>query len=218
MLSMHIGKVDIRPGVSVLGLLRHLNYKAWFAVAEFVDNAIQSFLENRERLETLHGAGFRLRVNVEVDSSQPGRIAISDNAAGIASSSYARAFRPAAPPPDSSGLSEFGMGMKSAACWFSPRWTVRTKALGETIERTIQFDISGIVHDDISEIAIEENESDSKVHYTEVILEYLHRPPVGRTISKLKYHLADIYRIFIREGLIQLRIDGELLGYERSRR
>ena len=37
---------------------------------------------------------------------------------------------PAAIPPDRSGLSEFGMGMKSAACWFAPRWSVRTKALG----------------------------------------------------------------------------------------
>ena len=29
--------VSIRPGVSVLSVLRHLNYRAWFALAEFVD-------------------------------------------------------------------------------------------------------------------------------------------------------------------------------------
>ena len=37
------------------------------------------------------------------------------------------------------------MGMKSAACWFAPRWRVRTTALAETIERTINFDIASIV-------------------------------------------------------------------------
>ena len=28
-------RVSIRPGVSVLAVLRHLNYKPWFALAEF---------------------------------------------------------------------------------------------------------------------------------------------------------------------------------------
>ena len=35
--------VSIRPGVRVLSVLRHLNYKPWFALAEFVDNALQSY-------------------------------------------------------------------------------------------------------------------------------------------------------------------------------
>ena len=39
--------VPINPGVRVLGVLRHLNYREWFALAEFVDNAVQSFLANR---------------------------------------------------------------------------------------------------------------------------------------------------------------------------
>ena len=41
-------------------------------------------------------------------------------------------------------LSEFGMGMKSAACWFSDLWTVRTKALGETTEKTVHFNMKKI--------------------------------------------------------------------------
>jgi len=39
-------KVDIRPGVSVLAVLRYLNYTPWFALAEFVDNAVQSFMQH----------------------------------------------------------------------------------------------------------------------------------------------------------------------------
>jgi hypothetical protein len=57
--------VDIRPGVSVLAVLRYLNYKPWFALAEFVDNAIQSYLSNREAFQMLTAAcnacGFRSR-------------------------------------------------------------------------------------------------------------------------------------------------------------
>src|SRR6516165_8315156 len=140
-----LDKVSIRPGVSILSVLRHLNYKPWFALAEFVDNSLQSYLDNRTSLEASHGADFKLRVRIDVESSPTPRISIKDNAAGIARDQFPRAFRPAAIPADKSGLSEFGMGMKSASCWFSPRWQVRTKALGEPVERTVRFDIDRIV-------------------------------------------------------------------------
>src|SRR5258708_25403348 len=86
-------RVSIRPGVGILSVLRHLNYKAWFAMAEFVDNSLQSYLQNREKLERLHGREFRLKVEIEVERSDEVRIRIGDNAAGIATAHYARAFR-----------------------------------------------------------------------------------------------------------------------------
>src|SRR6185437_13125923 len=150
-----IGRVNIRPGVSVLSILRHLNYKPWFALAEFVDNAVQSYISQRARLEALHGPGFKLKVQIDIDSTAPARISIRDNAAGIARADFPRAFRPAAIPPDRSGLAEFGMGMKSAACWFAAKWRVRTKALGEPIERTVRFDVARIVRDELEELEIE---------------------------------------------------------------
>lgn len=47
--------VNIRPGVSILSVLRHLNYKPWYAIAEFVDNSIQSYLDYRDELQALEG-------------------------------------------------------------------------------------------------------------------------------------------------------------------
>ena len=98
-------------------MLKHLNYKPWFAVAEFVDNAIQSFISNRDAITSVDGPGTKLRVAIELDALAEGRIVIRDNAAGISDRDYARAFKPAEVPLDRTGLSEFGMGMKSAACW-----------------------------------------------------------------------------------------------------
>lgn len=208
-----IGAVPIRPGVSVLSILRHLNYKTWFALAEFVDNAVQSYLASRDRLESLHGADFRLRVRIEVETTAPARITVRDNAAGIARSDFSRAFRPAAIPPDRSGLSEFGMGMKSAACWFAPRWTVRTKAVGEPVERTIRFDVATIVRDQIEELEIAEASAAEQAHYTEIVLESPYHLPVGRTVAKIKDHLTDIYRVYLRNGLLQLQFNEEWLEY-----
>lgn len=211
---MAVKKVDIRPGVSVLAVLRHLNYRPWFALGEFVDNAVESAGKHRAVLEKVDGKDFKLRVEVDVETAAPARISIRDNAAGIFESEYARAFRPAALPPDRSGLAEFGMGMKSAACWFAPRWSVRTSALGEAISRTIHFDIENIINDNIQELAISENAEKPNSHYTEVILEDIFHVPVGRTVAKLKEHLTDIYRGFMRDGLLELRFNGETLAYK----
>lgn len=209
-----VERVSIRPGVSVLSVLRYLNYKPWFALAEFVDNAVQSYLSNYEALTLADDTTQRLRVSIEIDNTPPGRITIRDNAAGIAGPDFPRAFRPAVVPPDASGLSEFGMGMKSAACWFSSHWRVRTKAFGEAIERTVKFDIERIVNDDLEELDIQEVLAKPGAHYTEIVLEGLHHVPVGRTIGKIKEHLTDIYRVFVRNGTLDLRLNGDSLVYE----
>lgn len=207
-------KVSIRPGAAVLSVLRHLNYKPWFALAEFVDNAVQSYLANREALHALHGPGYRLRVAIDIDTAAPGKITIKDNAAGIAEAEFPRAFRPAVVPTDSTGLSEFGMGMKSAACWFAPRWQVRTKALGEPIERRVRFEVSRIVRDELEELDIEEGASPVGAHFTEVVLYDPFHMPTGRTVGKIKEHLTDIYRVFVRNGVLDLRFGSESLVYE----
>ena len=210
---MALGTVDIRPGVSVLAVLRHLNYRPWFALAEFVDNAVESFVRHRGVLEQAHGKRYKLRVDIAIDTASPARIIIRDNAAGIFETEYRRAFRPAAIPPDRTGLAEFGMGMKSAACWFAPRWTVRTSAFGERVVRTVRLDIENIVNDDIKELIITEAREKPENHFTEIILEDIFHVPVKRTIGKIREHLTDIYRAFIRDDLLELRFRGETLVY-----
>jgi hypothetical protein len=210
----HTGPIEIRPEVTMLSVLRHLNYKAWFAVAEFIDNALQSYLANRNALEAIHGPEFRLEVDVRIDTNGPGLIVIADNAAGISTADFPRAFRAAQVPTDRTGLSEFGMGMKSAACWFAEKWSVRTKAVGETLERTIHFDIRQIVDKKIESLNAEARDVESPAaHYTVVTLRGLHHVPQGRTLGKIKEHLASIYRVFIRDGRLVLKFNGDPLSF-----
>lgn len=205
--------VEIRPEVTVLSVLRHLNYKAWFALAEFIDNSIQSFIANSATLNALHGGSFQLEVKIKIDKSDPGTITISDNAAGISAKDFPRAFRAAHVPQDRSGLSEFGMGMKSAACWFAKTWSVRTKAIGEPEERTISFDVKDIVEKKIERLEPEVRKVDISKHYTIVRLRGLHHPPQGRTLAKIRDHLASIYRVFLRNGTLKLELNDESLTY-----
>jgi len=207
-------RVSIRPGTKILSVLRHLNYKPWFALAEFVDNAIQSAQEHFAQLNALHGEGWVLKVTIDIDTSLPGRIRIHDNAAGIALSQFPRAFRPAAPPPNASGLSEFGMGMKSAACWFASSWQVKTSALDEPGEHEVRFDVPTIVSEELDDLEVITREADAAAHFTEITLDQLHHLPIGRTMGKIKEHLTDIYREFTRKGFLDLRVNGERLVYE----
>ena len=205
--------VNIRPGVNVLSVLPHLNYKAWYALAEFVDNSIQSSISRRKELGAASGGHFSLRVDIDFIANDS-RIIITDNAAGIASSDYQHAFRPAAVPTDSTGLSEFGMGMKSAACWFAPKWSVRTSALGESVERTVFFDIDKIVHDSMEELDVISSVASAGRHQTEILLEEIRRFPKNKTLGKINEHLASIYRIFLRSKQLDLRVGGERLTYD----
>lgn len=208
-----LNNVNIRPGVTILSVLKHLNYKAYYALAEFIDNAIDSYLKNEQELKKIEGINFKLRVDIEFDINNK-RITIKDNAAGIHSKDYQRAFRTAELPPDNTKLSEFGMGMKSAACWFSNKWQVKSKSINENVERTVSFDISKIVEDKIEELQINSKPAKPNLHYTLITLyEIEEKMPVRRGLGKVKRHLASIYRDFFRKDILDLYINGEKLTY-----
>ena len=203
--------VDIRPTVGYLSILPSISYKAWYAIAEFVDNSLQSYLDNKNKLRNLHGKNWKLRIGIYITKT---KILIVDNAAGIGKKDYPRAFRAAARPKNRDGLSEFGMGMKTAACWFSPVWEVKSKALGERIEKTVKFDIAQIVKDEIEELDIKENSAVLNQHGTEITLYQLRRGHEGPTKKKIKEHLASMYRLYIKKNEIEIRINEEKLEYK----
>ncbi len=158
-------KVNIRPTVSMLSVLKYLEYETWYALAEFVDNSLASYLLYENELKQVEEKKFKLEVKIEINDAE-NRITIRDNAAGIHAKDYARAFRAAEVPPDTTGLSEFGMGMKSASCWFSDEWSVRTTALGEAVEKTMRFDMNKIFEDKLEELEIAQHSCDKNHHYT----------------------------------------------------
>jgi hypothetical protein len=192
----------IRPRVGMYAAFARLNYKPWFAIAEFVDNSIQSFLHQREALRA-NGVEGPLVIDIEIDHSE---IRVTDRAGGIAFKDFPRAFSPAAPPDDPSGLSEFGLGMKAAACWFSRRWSVRTSALGDPAEREVLFDIPTITRDGIEQLPITTRAVSETLHFTVVSMKELRVPLRGRTLTKIRDHLSSIYRVLMKENVVRIRL------------
>lgn len=208
-----INQINIRPSVSILSALRHLNYKTWFALAEFVDNAIDSYLKNEKELKDVEGFNFKLKVQVNINPTD-NKITVTDNAAGIHQKDFERALKTAEIPPINTGLSEFGMGMKSAACWFSDFWIVKSTALGETVKRTVTFDIKKIVAQKVENLDVSNDFVKQNEHGTTIELQKVHNLPKRRAVGKIKEHLTSIYRYFIRQGILELYFNDELLSFD----
>tara|TARA_B100000780_G_C21101585_1_gene444545 strand:- start:369 stop:1922 length:1554 start_codon:yes stop_codon:yes gene_type:complete len=202
--------INIRPGVGYLSILSAINYTPWHATAEFVDNSLQSYLDNKSRLKKLHN-NYKLKIDIYVSSSV---IEIKDNAGGISKETYERAFQAAMRPKRQTGLSEFGMGMKTAACWFSNLWFVKSKALGEDFATEAKFDIEKITKEKIEKLSYKTSKMNKNNHYTIVTLKDLNHNPRGRSVERIKDHLASMYRAFIERDEIEIRYNGSLLKFK----
>lgn len=211
--------VNISPDGGIFGIFRNLNYKPWYALGEFVDNAVSAWEKWDKTVENLPRPS-KVRVEIEIGSSgsEP-YIEIRDDSSGIALKYFDTAFKVAKLPEDTSSLNEFGMGMKTAAFWFSNNWTVRTSFAGEPIARTMKFDLKKILSNSENNLEITpqiEQTKDSS-HFTTIRMVNLNQVPKGRTVARIKEHLTDIYRVFIADGSLELVYNGETLSYNMPR-
>lgn len=205
-----IEKVSIALQPSVYNTFRALNNTVALTLSEYVDNSVQSYLDNKEQLFKIN-KDYVFKVSIEVDQ-KANQIVIKDNAAGINSMNYLRAFEPANIPLDNTKLNEFGMGMKTASVWLANKWSVNTKAIGETIERFTEFDLQKVIAENKEELIVTETQKDEVAHYTEIILSELsHNAPSAHQMDKVRRHLASIYRIFLRNEEIKIIVNGESL-------
>ena len=206
-----ITSISIRPTVNILSHFRFFSYNEWYALGEFVDNSITSYLQNKKKLNEIE-KNYKLKIKIEFLSSE---ITIKDNAGGITSERFVDAFEPGKVPPDTTKLSEFGVGMKVAALWFCNKWRVHTKSFKEPVWRLVEFDINKVrenpeIGEDISVI---ENKLNNDRHYTIVTLAKLNHKPRGQTIAKIKEHLSSMYRHYINSDEIEIWIDNKRLSY-----
>ena len=210
-------EVPIDPPADIYGIFYRLNYEYWTALAEFVDNSLQSFQVNREALAE---SPFRKKfVTVRIAfQAKSRRIVVMDDAGGIQPTEFSRAFRVAVPPVDATGLNEFGMGMKCAAFWFTRQWSVSTRHIGDTVRRNIVIDLAKIRDQKLKSLEVEEVDSVITDHGTSITLSNVGdaRMPNAKNIAKVRDFLTDIYRVAIRNGSLRLEVDGVSCKVEES--
>lgn len=208
--------INIRPTTSVYATYQRLSYKPWYAIAEFVDNSTQSYFQNRNELQNIlsnYSLGPKLTVEIIYDSVE-NTLTIFDNAYGMEMEDFRRAIILDSPPKDHSGRSEFGMGLKTAACWFGSNWTVESTRLGS--ERTLMatIDVNDLVKSKAESIVYAEKKVEKDKHFTRITIRDVHNPIRGRTINRVHEHLCSIYRQDLRSGEVKLLWNGVPLTFD----
>lgn len=216
--SINKQTVSIEIGTTMFARYADLPNTVSHAIAEFIDNALQSYRNNKEYFQSLN-PDFRFKVTVDFEwSSEDNRakvITVSDNAGGLSFTNFKKAFMTAETPEDNNGLNEFGMGMKTAAGWLGNYWSVQTSAIGETVERYYEFDLQYVLDNDVKELPYKETPSSISEHYTIVTIKSpTKNSPAQKSLEKIKTELASIYRQSLRNDEMDLFISGEALSFD----
>ncbi len=208
--------IDIRPDSGVYATFRRISYRPWSAVAEFIDNSTQNYFDHKLDIGKVMGGEPALEIDITYDSKAK-TLAIVDNANGMNWHELERAIQLNRPPLDTSGRSEFGMGLKMAACWFGSRWRVVTKRLGESIEYDALIDVHRLEIDKPEAIVVSQRMGmEPSDHYTRIEIENLHRTFRGKSLSSIRENIASMYRRDIDSGDITIRWNGEPFEWERD--
>ena len=208
--------INIRPDSGVYATFRRIAYRPWSAIAEFIDNSTQNYFEYKQDIGKANRARPALEIDVVHDTGAK-TLAIIDNANGMNWSELERAIQLNRPPVDTSGRSEFGMGLKMAACWFGGRWRIVTKRLGDDIEYEALVDVRRLEVDKPDAIVVTPRMGlDRSEHYTRIEIEDLHRTFRGGALSSIQENVASMYRRDIDSGDITIRWNGEPFEWEKD--
>lgn len=206
-------KLNIRPSTGVYATYKHIRYDPWTAIAEFVDNSTQSYYDNQEKLERIkYWKGLKVDIKYEKDEDGSMSLVIRDNAYGMDYRDFQRAIVLDS-PPNRPTRSEFGMGLKTAACWFGKMWSVESVELGSGIRFKTIVDVDMLHKYRNEEIEVEETECSKKEHGTTIRIWKLNRKIVGRQVQKTKEQLRGMYRHDLRIGEISISYNDEELQY-----
>lgn len=190
-------------GIEVIRSYKRLSYTPWYALAEFVDNSTQAYFNNKEVLDKhFKKKGERLIVDINYDRGQ-NRITIKDNSIGMSKTDLTSALKIGIPPANDGERSKYGLGLKTAACWFGNIWTIETKKLGETVGYSVVVDVEKVAEGDSHALTTQTFTKDPEEHYTIITITALNRQYRGKTLTKIKDFLTSMYRFdFDDIGLI----------------
>lgn len=210
--EIEIQELNIQPQAGVIGVFSRLNYKPWYAIAEFVDNSTQSFYSHQQELFEANIIDVEVSINYDADNDI---LTIVDTAFGMEIDDFARAVKIDSPPENKTGRNEFGMGLKTAASWFGNIWSVRSTQLGSNHEYYTEINIPELRNNNINCVTIKRTSVDPSSHGTTIIIRDVTKK-IGspRTKSKITELLKSMYRRDLNSGLVHIIYDGEQLFFD----
>ena len=210
-------KINIRPTTSVYATYKNIKYDPWTAIAEFVDNSTQSYYSNEQLLKnTKYWNGLKVQITYDKDEDGVFYLEIKDNAYGMNFADFQRAIILDSKPKIAT-RSEFGMGLKTAACWFGLNWSVESTQLNSDVKYYTEVDVDSLSKYKNEEIEVTETQCNPKEHGTTIRIWNMNRSIIGRQVGKTKDQLRGMYRTDLRTGEIEISYNEEPLTFEESK-
>lgn len=205
--------MEIEFGNNIISSYQRLSYTPWHAFAEFVDNSTQAYFNNKEIMdEVFNKEKTSLQVYIQYNPSED-RIVVKDNSIGMSYEDLKNALIIGKRPQNDEGRSRYGLGMKTAACWFGDSWKVRTTKLGENTWHEVEVNVARISSGD-KDLRHSEGMAGVDEHYTVIEITSLNREFRTKTIGKIKDFLRSMYRIDITDYRLCLYWQEERLTWD----
>jgi hypothetical protein len=195
--------MDFVLGPEIVLSYKRLSYKAWYALAEFIDNSTQSYFLNQKLLDPIYEAkGDLLTVKITANADY---VRIEDNSIGMSEKELQHAVTLGKPPVNKGGRSQYGLGLKTAAFWFGNQVTITTKKLGAKMATTVT-----LVVDDIAagkkDVHLKKVKAGVNEHYTHILIEKLNVRIANRSKAKVKSFLTTFYKVDLEASDKKLRL------------
>lgn len=195
-------ELNIQPQASVLGVFSRLNYKAWYAIAEFVDNSTESYYTNEVELNKNGINTVTVNVNYDFENNI---LTITDDAFGMELEDFSRAVLLDSKPEKQGGRNEFGMGLKTAASWFGNTWSVESTQYGSPNRYFTEVNIQELKEKKVNTVKIKKDACDEKEHGTTIVIKDVTKKiDAARTKGKIIHLLESMYRRDLNSGRVNI--------------
>lgn len=208
---MRTKKFNIEVGTGISAIFARMHTKPSQLLCEFIDNSLQSFLDNRPTLKEQCGVT-SCKVNIVWTDNE---IILTDNAYGMDEADFNRALRLNAPAPfySSNSLSKYGIGLKSAAVGFGDEYSIKTTRYGLTEEYYGKIDVKVLEEQNPKEIECEIHETKPEDHFTEICIKKLRQKYTYAKEKQILRELGCVYEDYLNDKSLSISLNRNKIEY-----
>lgn len=208
-------KYDITIGSGFIKNFQFENYKLERVFSEFIDNSLQSFLDNQDILKNLED-GKKCKVSIIWDKNQ---IIIEDNSFGMNEEEFGRALKLNAKNPNANKdnqLGMYGIGLKYASVYLGNKYTISTTRYDSGSRISASVDIDELSENNPNEIEAIFDHDQKENHGTIItitkLVKELNNP---NKENELREKLGTIYHHYLERGILNITLNKIPIKYEK---
>lgn len=211
-----LDEIDITIPTRFLASFANKPLEPYKVFREFIDNSLQSYLDNKQALDDLPKSAKKCVVNIAWNENE---IVVTDNAFGMNRDDFARALKlgeKSERSDEGDRLSRFGEGLKDAAFFAAHDCIIETVALGSGEHYHIDMDLDYIEKHSPNKIPYESQACDSSEHGTRIRLKKLN--PIctySNSLEKrVRKSLGRIYSAYLSDGFLEIDLNNQPIIYD----